>query len=1639
MEATRIHTTSRSNCRPIAPSSQQLVSSLSANKSEQPKYVAPSDRKMQANNRVKTDNVQHDQRGAAEIAKCYQEVDQIYDFIRGLAPLPLELRRIKSIDFECERSKRSSDSQKPIKTISNADKQSTKAEPTTDSHNNRGDQLRSRAKSRDSANLFRRLLPLKVTGGNVGPQIKKVESLAMDKTSEVTQQVCERLSPQLQAKSRQDKHRAIEPIKLPRAQSTSNLHQTRQLQTTSHRRHLISSNLKPTSQQQVSNLLLWNPNVPLKLSSATRPTSMVIQTLPTPSSSHLKRPQLIGSKPLGIGDRFSSSIRMIDNASQPTSMSTSPTQLDDDNHESPINKRHNFDLNLVRRHRASRNVTSSPKSQTSSKLHPSAASISSDAESTSSSNSVSETQSTSSNSSLDQQVKKGDHMQSSASIDTSSSSSSADTTTASSSESSSQSDTTNSSSSKSESEFEPELSQKKSFTEATKNKKRKQISTTTSASSRANEIEKSPSDYENDTTSFMSSDRCETPASRDDAKLVESRSSSSGRPSSPQTTNQRSDIKSRRRHSRSTPSTQVVADDVQSEHIYEQIPALKNLAPPNRDDHDQSQASSHRHHHHNHHHHHHHQAKPFVYPVAYAHDIGHRYSQQNAPRPMSKHAQHAYIASTKGGLMAAQSLNRLNTIHDMHNSLPIYPNHQNLDRRRAKAAKLHPVHNFMFHPLFPVTSSSSREAPILHYKDNMNFRQHDPKPQRQLSMNNLHLIPFMNPIGAQYSSRHLNSGGQSLQRSSSSTRVNLRAPRVTPGQLVAQTVMQLNSPSNRRHAFLMWQPSGQQASRQETSVLLRQSAQLSEYPSYLTQPSKPTNITNSNSLMSKRRNPRRLTAIGIEQAYLPAARNLVDGYQSKSKRYFEPVQLVGAPLIDEDDEAEMGNQTPTHCKPTTVSSKVRPLDSISDLQSDSSSSGQYTTPDVSSLEDAQPQLANLDKSRPPNKSANSRQRKSSDDNFVSSSSFIKCYYGRELDDLSSAQEQPKRLPTREATNKSNTSNKQTPPTTRKKSGGDKLLGLIGLSPVSSGPASKRQTVKSASLFATNSPLGGCGLDKGCKEPQQTSSNRLAANATSKPAKPATPIRLFEHPTVRVARLAAGNESYKPHKLQKQAASRSSDKSPSAKESPISAASLRKRLANVLALGGSGQGNKTSSTTATTATRATDQQSDSNTNDSTSSYEAAIKNGQGESQSAAATKESEEPGTKPKQAAPSKPEKQPKVEANSAGRSSSGNSRNNANSNGAPPSQLIKVPKLSKQSHLLSRPLPTPPPAHSSTSRANSSAHWLSAGCKSHTQAGSQRLATQNNSHGLASAKARKSAGSNAAGNHVNYSSKSNGANSKGSQSAEHPRPRSNGTSEAGKSHSSCNKFDASPKATRLAGDASSQSLSPLAVAINGNTQHSSPTVTTCTSSGISSRLTVGTHLAANSNSIGSNLSQRALAAKQKVQHQHQIQASDKLSSGVASSGSGNHSKQQPVERDSFALMDEQCDDPYQSAASRQYNKPPDKNTITTDDFVMRPQPKTTPTSMAKRRMVSPTSELGDDNNLKRFDEKFSNSKFSDNQLASSEDSLLESIDAITQQPNRNKQQQPHQLQPQTFQPLEHPSQVYKTNKPIITITQRQCI
>lgn len=326
--------------------------------------------------------IYHDQNGASEMAKRYKEVDQIYDFIRGLGPLPLELRTIKSIDFEVKRPTEASPNREPDKR----------------------DKPRRRVDYRDNAWTLRRALQLnRVTCANVGPQIRRVQTVtihrSMEQDARLTIENC-------------DKLRAVEQVeKLPRAQSTSNIHQNR-VQSKFNCRPLQSSILKPAS-QQFSNFSLCNPNA----------HTSAITTV---------------------------SKRITSNQSEPSSS---------------------------------------------------------------------------------------------------------------------------------------ESSQTKSSKQVANNNKSRHISTSTSASSRANdEFQESPSERDYDTTSSSSSGRCETATSRDDAKLMRSRSSSSSRPSS-RHTSELSYIKNHRRYSGSmSAQTDPVDSDAQSEHIYEQICNPENLTRPTGDD-----------------------------------------------------------------------------------------------------------------------------------------------------------------------------------------------------------------------------------------------------------------------------------------------------------------------------------------------------------------------------------------------------------------------------------------------------------------------------------------------------------------------------------------------------------------------------------------------------------------------------------------------------------------------------------------------------------------------------------------------------------------------------------------------------------------------------------------------------------------------------------------------------------------------------------------------------------------------------------------------------------------------------------------------------------------------------------------------
>lgn len=1324
---------------------------------------------------------------ATELAKCYEEVDQIYDYIRGLAPLPLELRKIKSIDFEHlekfdrlrrERHQYAKNQANPAVESSNFGK------VRYDSTQSRG-----QTKPRESHNLLKRLLPLKVTGGTVGPLIKRVESFSLNQNSQTSTSTS--ANPATRSKQ------TIEPIKLPRAQSTSNLHKTRPFTSVGRQAQVPNRQNFRTPRAQLnvqsqdrsernSNLLLW-PNSRVESFKMAdrhvmRPTSMVVQTLPNSIGPTTKSKRL--------DERLSPTIKMIDVGSQPDLPSISPTN--------ELDRR----LDLKQGGRTSTSDSTSGSSQDSS--------------------------SSESNSSKQDEVGKQAHDSSSDKTETTNSNSTSSPTEVSSSTSTSSDEA-------------------RSF--ADQQRGRKQISTTTSASSRANELEKSPSEFENDTGSFISSKESENSTSIDSdpnncrgMKFHGSRSSSSGRPSSPHLKPEPS--KARGQRAQASNSTRAELEDAKSEHIYEQIPAHKTVLRPEI----RSQPRL--------------QAQPFVYPMVFAPSIGLRSSQQVGSQ--------AKVRLTRNGLMTAQSLSRLNAIPDSPHSLRMYPGHRQAIRQRARPKERNPAQNFMINAI--PSRSTTMDGQRFH-TDRADLGMRLGSQPRQMSMSNLHVVPFMTSTHHHYKPQLIDPSNRSLPRSSSTTRVNARPSRQTPVQVVSQTggYQIANSLNRRQHpqqSFLMWP---QQTVR---SQVQHPTSQMSEYLGY-----KQTYGVDSS--LSKRRNPRRLTAIGIEQISLPKVSSL-------KQRYLEPVELVEAPLIDDEEGALDYSQSRN-----PGGMKARPLDSISDLQSGVSSSGQQTTLDESSEE---PAVELIEATRRP-KSASSRQRKSSSDNFVSSSSFIKCYYGRE------SSETPD-------TPRADSSKSSSKGEVKKRTGGEKLLGLIGLSQPS-GYSVRRQPGKSPSLSGSASlQVGG----ETARAEEQTKTSEMAEQTRSsggrRTSKGATPIRLFEYPTVQVASLVASS--------QRQAKQNTRI---SGKESPISAASLRKRLANVLAMG---------ATSSTGKTVEAEQQSDSNTNDSTSSYEAAIKNGQTER---AKPSESE---------LRSRSIKQTKDRPlNSAGLS-------------------IKVPKLSKQSHLLSRPLPKPPAQATADSQTlqrsiaiNSYGKTAAIGRSKHELNGDQKHP----------AKARRSVGSDE------------------------------------------NSLKSAAKVGTAAKQSSSQSLSPLAIAIGGSGNHSSPTVTTCTSSGISSRLTVGTHLAGNSNSIGSSLSHRThlTAKKNRQAKQSDLEARLKSSDGASESP--------------FALMDDERSNQVEEANCGQDGEK----------------------RVRSRRSLlteSPIFGLGSGSNLRDFDEKFSCQTYGGNQLASSSDSLLESINLVGQTANEMDQKEKKQKQ-QAKQ--NHSNNNSTKARPIFGISKVECI
>lgn len=162
-----------------------------------------------------TNMQQSDFKVANELAKCYEEIDQIYDYIRGLAPLPPELRKIKWIDFEQQEKLERAAKQLAAENNLKAQQQQLQSHRHQQQHQPQHVHQKQQH-SNDIPTSNGRLVPLKVTGGSVTPQVKRVESLNMnhDPTTSTSR------SDRQQQQQIVDQ---IESIKLPRAQSDKNI------------------------------------------------------------------------------------------------------------------------------------------------------------------------------------------------------------------------------------------------------------------------------------------------------------------------------------------------------------------------------------------------------------------------------------------------------------------------------------------------------------------------------------------------------------------------------------------------------------------------------------------------------------------------------------------------------------------------------------------------------------------------------------------------------------------------------------------------------------------------------------------------------------------------------------------------------------------------------------------------------------------------------------------------------------------------------------------------------------------------------------------------------------------------------------------------------------------------------------------------------------------------------------------------------------------------------------------------------------------------------------------------------------------------------------------------------------------------
>lgn len=1468
---------------------------------------------------------------APELAKCYDEIDQIYDYIRGLAPLPMQLRKIKSIDFEqLEREKRHQQIEAANSKLLAASRQQSQNEPTR-SHQ-RPVKVRQREASdlenehlreptsggqqqQASSGAKQRIegpLPIKVVTSscNERPNIERVESLNLTRPSGSTNSA-NRPAEAIQSggdTSRAPLHSTAQKpaymissaqrgqlFRLPRAHSTSTLNKSPG--GSSAERHLVSHKsgagrrLPEEEEEEQANTRTLPP---LRLSRVAALEPMQVASLGR----------------LGVGSR-----RAMTQQETPATGRPSTQRL-----SKQIDLVDSFvdDVSSLDGSSSSESGSESSSSSSSSSSSPSSSSETSLSQSTSSPASRDRLPAGRRNSSGSGQAARRGRRTSSAESD------------------------------------KPEPARRGSPS--------KQVSTgpnLTSSSTKSDKwAEKSHSDYENDTVS-LSSDSSKASSSL--SGLLESspagksgriRRSSSG-------TGTAGGEQAESHPAQSKPARARDAD----EHIYEQIPAHKNLIKQHSDAADRPRSLPHNHllessyvHYRQRQQQQQQQTrnaptpnksaqtvKPYNYPVAYAPSVA----------PAKRHQITAYLASATSPSQAVRT--------SVHNLAAV-------QQQRMKAAQggTYPLPVAALHP---AVHPGQRQP---HQQHSNSYRaghlQARPLDHRHgLSMSNLHLLPYLNqPIMRPYypsnpfQQRQQPGADSRLSRSSSSSKVNrTRAPRLSPGQLIAQIQMpravnkrqqefsQFTAPSseanrNRKRPVFVWQPSANGGNMVQTNQPSEQ------------QPSRP-----------EHRAARRLTAIGIgiEEALdqsgirrqlqqVGAAPNRTRAFeapvtssgQSKpapvrlTAGYFEPPQLLKAPLIDDDEPISNefssseqvdavpaeGNKLLAH-QQAAAFIQARCLNSISDLHSVSSGSDGASESQQSSSESPGVILNPRSNSRPsrPDKQARPDSDEGGGD-FVSSRSFIKCYYGRDEGARRSAPDDAgsKPKPVERKEEAAGNGAKTAP----KKRGTERLLGLIGMSANrqtghksrsgSESSAANRQRAGAqtaapiAAMFVAGQQaqaanqarpqalLAGDFLD--AEGPILVRDKRIAALRSNL-------VRHYQHPIVQVASV--------PNFAQKTRA----DGAKEPTETPRRSSRLQ-----------------------------LEQAGSTDTTNSTSSYEAAIKNSQKVGADAAPIEDQNHEPPPPVRYS-SRAAVRELVDA----RKSSGRL---AASKSQLVQALIKVPKLSKQSHLINRPLPKPPSQGQSAGGGHSGARRAPMHLQIHREAAKQQQLAAGSRPALVAAGKRKPLVSTNLD--AGSPNESTATRHKPTQEPAKPRPQSAGTGNG----------------TGRLGKAGASSLSPLALSIG---TQPSPTVTTCTSSGISSRLTAGTHLA-NSNSSsqrsGSGKSERHQRVKSFSElHKQAKAAAAERSAATASSGAstgGAESLNEKLGGASFALMDDSETQPSSPDCELGAQTRPAR------------RPSGAPAKMEDEKALS--------SNLKLFDERFS-SKFMDAQLASSNDSLLESI------------------------------------------------